>query len=163
AAGDYGRYKNPALNALFDQYGATTDPAKQHDLIKQVEKIMLEDVPGIPVTEGVAWYPHSPKHVGGWPTRDSQFAGRARRTQPGTSEGDRGGVRAEVERKRLSAVLRVPAQHFHRELWNVGHLFSGAGRGCHQAGTAVDTWPGRDGDDHRVRARHAARHAERLA
>ncbi|HYS97615.1 MAG TPA: ABC transporter substrate-binding protein, partial [Candidatus Dormibacteraeota bacterium] len=56
AAGDYGRYKNAALDTLFDQYGATTDPAKQHDLIKQVEKIMLEDVPVIPVTEGVAWY-----------------------------------------------------------------------------------------------------------
>ncbi len=77
AAGDYGRYKNPALDALFDQYGATTDPAKQHDLIKQVEKIMLEDVPVIPVTEGVAWYQYSTKDFAGWPTKDDQFAAPA--------------------------------------------------------------------------------------
>jgi len=77
AAGDYGRYKNPALDALFDQYGATNDPAKQHDLIKQVEKIMLEDVPVIPVTEGVAWYQYSTKDFAGWPTKDDQFAAPA--------------------------------------------------------------------------------------
>ncbi len=77
AAGDYGRYKNPALDTLFDQYGATTDPAKQHDLIKQVEKIMLEDVPVIPVTEGVAWYQYSTKDFGGWPTKEDQFAAPA--------------------------------------------------------------------------------------
>jgi peptide/nickel transport system substrate-binding protein len=77
AAGDYGRYKNPALDTLFDQYGATTDPAKQHDLIKQVEKIMLEDVPVIPVTEGVAWYQYSTKDFAGWPTKDDPFAAPA--------------------------------------------------------------------------------------
>ncbi len=77
AAGDYGRYKNAALDTLFDQYGATTDPAKQHDLIKQVEKIMLEDVPVIPVTEGVAWYQYSTKDFGGWPTKEDQFAAPA--------------------------------------------------------------------------------------
>ena len=77
AAGDYGRYKNPALDTLFDQYGGTTDPAKQHDLIKQVEKIMLEDVPVIPVTEGVAWYQYSTKDFAGWPTKDDPFAAPA--------------------------------------------------------------------------------------
>ena len=77
AAGDYGRYKNPALDALFDQYGGTTDPAKQHDLIKQVEKFMLEDVPVIPVTEGVAWYQYSTKDFAGWPTKDDPFAAPA--------------------------------------------------------------------------------------
>jgi len=77
AAGDYGRYKNPALDALFDQYGGTTDQAKQHDLIKQVEKIMLEDVPVIPVTEGVAWYQYSTKDFAGWPTKDDPFAAPA--------------------------------------------------------------------------------------
>ncbi|HYS98637.1 MAG TPA: ABC transporter substrate-binding protein, partial [Candidatus Dormibacteraeota bacterium] len=66
-----------ALDTLFDQYGATTDPAKQHDLIKQVEKIMLEDVPVIPVTEGVAWYQYSTKDFGGWPTKEDQFAAPA--------------------------------------------------------------------------------------
>jgi peptide/nickel transport system substrate-binding protein len=77
AAGDYGRYTNPAVDALFDQFGATTDSGKQHDLIKQVEAIMLEDVPVIPVTEGVAWYQYSTKDFAGWPTKDDPYAAPA--------------------------------------------------------------------------------------
>src|SRR5437773_2017387 len=77
AAGDYGRYKNPAVDTLFDQFGATTDSAKQHDLIKQVEAIMLEDVPVIPVTEGVAWYQYSTKDFAGWPTPADPYAAPA--------------------------------------------------------------------------------------
>jgi peptide/nickel transport system substrate-binding protein len=77
AAGDYGRYNNPAADTLFDQFGATTDSGKQHDLIKQVEKIMLEDVPVIPVTEGVAWYQYSTKDFAGWPTPQDPYAAPA--------------------------------------------------------------------------------------
>ncbi len=77
AAGDYGRYKNPAIDTLFDQFGATTNTAKQHDLIKQIEAIMLEDVPVIPVTEGVAWYEWSTKDFAGWPTQQNPYAAPA--------------------------------------------------------------------------------------
>jgi peptide/nickel transport system substrate-binding protein len=71
AAGDYERYKNPAVDALFDQFGATTDSAKQHQLMAQIAAAMLEDVPVIPVTEGVAWYEYSTKDIGGWPTENN--------------------------------------------------------------------------------------------
>src|SRR5215467_7687003 len=77
AAGDYGRYKNPTLDGLLDQFGQTTDQSKQHDLMKQVEKIVLEDVPIIPVTEGVAWYQYSTRDFAGWPTKDDPFAAPA--------------------------------------------------------------------------------------
>jgi len=77
ATGNYGRYKNPNVDTLFDQFGATTDSAKQHDLIKQVENAMLDDVPVIPVTEGVAWYQYSTKDFAGWPTKDDPFAAPA--------------------------------------------------------------------------------------
>ena len=77
AAGDYERYKNPAVDSLLDQFGATTDSAKQHQLISQVETFMLDDVPVIPVTEGVAWYQYSTKHIAGWPTPSDPFAAPA--------------------------------------------------------------------------------------
>ena len=77
AAGDYERYKNPAVDSLFDQFGATTDSAKQHDLMKQIEAVMLEDVPVIPVTEGVAWYEWSTKDFAGWPTQQDPYAAPA--------------------------------------------------------------------------------------
>ena len=77
AAGDYERYKNPAVDALLDQFGATGDSGKQHDLMKQIEAAMLADVPVIPVTEGVAWYQYSTKDFAGWPTKDDPYAAPA--------------------------------------------------------------------------------------
>ena len=77
ASGDYGRYKNPAVDTLFDQFGATTDSNKQHDLIKQIEAVTLEDVPVVPVTEGVAWYEWSTKDFAGWPTQQDPYAAPA--------------------------------------------------------------------------------------
>ena len=77
ASGDYERYKNPSVDTLLDQFGATTDSAKQHQLINQVEAFMLDDVPVIPVTEGVAWYQYSTKKIGGWPTPDNPYAAPA--------------------------------------------------------------------------------------
>lgn len=77
AAGNYERYKNPSVDTLLDQFGATTDSAKQHQLINQVEAFMLDDVPVIPVTEGVAWYQYSTKKIGGWPTPGDPYAAPA--------------------------------------------------------------------------------------
>jgi peptide/nickel transport system substrate-binding protein len=77
ATGDYGRYSNLAADTLFDQFAATTDSATQHELIKQIETIMLEDVPVIPVTEGVAWSEHSTKDFAGWPTSQDPYAAPA--------------------------------------------------------------------------------------
>ncbi len=77
AGGDYERYKNPSVDALFDQFAASTDSAKQHQLMSQIQKSMLEDVPVIPVTEGVAWYEYSTKSIGGWPTQSDPFSAPA--------------------------------------------------------------------------------------
>jgi peptide/nickel transport system substrate-binding protein len=77
AAGDYGRYSNPAADALLDQFAATTDSARQHELVNQLEAIMLEDVPVIPVTEGVAWYEYSTQDYAGWPTPTNPYAAPA--------------------------------------------------------------------------------------
>ena len=77
AAGDYERYHNAQVDSLLDQFGATTDSAKQHQLINQVEAFVLDEVPVIPVTEGVAWYQYSTKHIAGWPTKDDPFAAPA--------------------------------------------------------------------------------------
>jgi peptide/nickel transport system substrate-binding protein len=77
AGGDYGRYRNPAVDGLLDQFGGTTDTAKQHSLMSQVVGVMLDDVPFIPVTEGVAWYQWTTKGFAGWPTPADQYAAPA--------------------------------------------------------------------------------------
>jgi peptide/nickel transport system substrate-binding protein len=73
AGSNYERYKNPAVDALFDQY-ATASDADQVTIIKKIEKYMLDDVPVIPTTEGVDWFQYNTATIGGWPTKDDPYA-----------------------------------------------------------------------------------------
>ena len=73
ANSNYERYKNPAVDALFNQY-ATADDATQVSLIKQVESYMVKDVPVIPVTESVDWFQYNTSDIGGWPTQSDPYA-----------------------------------------------------------------------------------------
>ena len=77
ASGDYGRWKDDATDKLIEQFGATTDSAEQHKIMKQIQGIMLEQVPVIPVTESVAWYQYDTKAFAGWPTKDDPYAAPA--------------------------------------------------------------------------------------
>jgi len=43
-------------------------------IIHQVEKVMVDDVPYIPVTEGVDWFQYDTTHVSGWPTASNPYA-----------------------------------------------------------------------------------------
>jgi peptide/nickel transport system substrate-binding protein len=74
AATNFERYDNPAADLLFDGYAQTADPAMKKNIIGQLEKIMLTDVPVIPVTESVAWYQYNTAKFTGWPTKEDPFA-----------------------------------------------------------------------------------------
>ena len=74
AASNWERYSNPAVDKLIDEYGATTSVAKQHAIVKKLEAVMVNDVPVIPVTEGVDWYQYNTKSIQGWVTQGNAFA-----------------------------------------------------------------------------------------
>jgi peptide/nickel transport system substrate-binding protein len=74
ATSDYERYSNPATDALFTQYAATTSAATQQSVIDQVEQVMLGDVPIIPVVEAVDWYQYDTANLTGWPTPQDPYA-----------------------------------------------------------------------------------------
>ncbi len=74
AASNWERYSNPAVDRLIDRYGATTNVATQHAIIKQLEAVMVNEVPVIPITEGVDWYQYNTKDVTGWVTQSDPFA-----------------------------------------------------------------------------------------
>jgi len=73
AGSNYERYKNPAVDALFDQY-ATASDAEQVTIIKKIEKYMLDDVPVISTTEGVDWFQYNTADIEGWPTEQDPYA-----------------------------------------------------------------------------------------
>ena len=74
AASNWERYENPQVDALIEQYAATTDSAKQHQIVKQLEAVMVNEIPVIPVTEGVDWYQYNTKDLAGWVLKGDPFA-----------------------------------------------------------------------------------------
>ena len=74
ATTNWERYSNPATDKLFSQYAATTNTALQHQIVNQLEKVMLSDVPVIPMTEDVAWYQYSTSGFSGWVTQKNPYA-----------------------------------------------------------------------------------------
>ena len=74
AATNYERYSNPATDALFDQYAASTSSAQQHAIINQVEGVMLNDLPIIPVVQAVDWFQYDTTSLTGWPTPSNPYA-----------------------------------------------------------------------------------------
>jgi peptide/nickel transport system substrate-binding protein len=74
AGSNFSRYSNPATDALINQYATTTDPATQHSIVDQLEKVMLTDVPLIPITEEVDWYQYDTGSFSGWVTQSDPYA-----------------------------------------------------------------------------------------
>ena len=70
---NYSRFKNAASDALFNQYGGASH-AQQLQIIHKIEKLMVDDLPFIPTTEGVDWYQYDTTKIGGWPTQSDQYA-----------------------------------------------------------------------------------------
>jgi peptide/nickel transport system substrate-binding protein len=70
---NYSRFKSPAADALFNQYGAASH-SRQVQIVHQIQKIMVDDVPFIPTTEGVDWYQYDTTNIGGWVTQSNPYA-----------------------------------------------------------------------------------------
>jgi peptide/nickel transport system substrate-binding protein len=82
AGSDWERYSNPQADKLIEQYAATSDPATQHSIVKQLQALMVNDIPVIPVTEGVDWYQYNTKDLAGWVTKGDPFARPAAYVNP---------------------------------------------------------------------------------
>jgi peptide/nickel transport system substrate-binding protein len=70
---NYPHYSSASTDALFNQYPAASQ-SQQVQIIHQIEKVMVDDIPFIPVTEGVDWYQYDTTHFGGWPTQSDPYA-----------------------------------------------------------------------------------------
>ena len=74
ATTNWERYSNPTVDRLMDQYAATASSGKQHAIVKKLEAAMVNDIPVIPVTEGVDWYQYNTKSLSGWVTQSDKYA-----------------------------------------------------------------------------------------
>lgn len=74
AGSNFERYSNAATDKLIESYGNTTDPAQQHSIVSKLSKVMLSEVPVIPVTESVDWFQYSTANFTGWVTEQNPYA-----------------------------------------------------------------------------------------
>ncbi|HTU76491.1 MAG TPA: ABC transporter substrate-binding protein [Trebonia sp.] len=74
AASNWERYSNPATDKLLNSYATTTDTATQHQIVDQLQQVVLSDVPFIPVTEEVAWFQYNTGSFTGWPSPQDPYA-----------------------------------------------------------------------------------------
>jgi peptide/nickel transport system substrate-binding protein len=70
---NFSRFKSAATDALFNQYAGASQP-QQVQIMHQIQKVMVEQVPFIPVTEGVDWFQYDTSNIGGWPTASNPYA-----------------------------------------------------------------------------------------
>jgi peptide/nickel transport system substrate-binding protein len=82
ASSNWERYENPATDRLIEQYAATANPATQHEIVRKLEQVMVNEVPVIPVTEGVDWYQYNTRDLEGWVTPDNPYAQPAAYVNP---------------------------------------------------------------------------------
>src|SRR5215468_7275790 len=74
ASSNWERYSNSSTDALLNSYATTADPAAQHQIVDQLQQVMLKEVPIIPVTEEVAWYQYNTGKFTGWVTPSNPYA-----------------------------------------------------------------------------------------
>lgn len=74
ASGNLIRYRNSEVDAMLDELKAAVNEEERVDIIHQLEKVMMEDVPVIPIYHGGTWGLYSTKQVKGWPSADNPYA-----------------------------------------------------------------------------------------
>ncbi len=74
ASSNWERYYNKKADKLIESYAKTTSLSKQHSVVNQLEGLMVQDVPIIPVTEAVDFYQYNTKSITGWVTRGNPYA-----------------------------------------------------------------------------------------
>jgi peptide/nickel transport system substrate-binding protein len=73
AAGDNGRYSNPAAQAALAQFAGTTTASVQSDALSKLQTIMSTQVPVAPLLYGGAWSETSTRNYTGWPTPSNPY------------------------------------------------------------------------------------------
>jgi peptide/nickel transport system substrate-binding protein len=74
AGSNFERYSNAATDALINEYPTTTNATTQAQIVNELQKVMLQDVPVIPVTEAVDWFQYNTTTFSGWPTPSNPYA-----------------------------------------------------------------------------------------
>jgi peptide/nickel transport system substrate-binding protein len=74
AGSNFERYSNAQTDALINAYPKTTSTAEEHSIVNQLQQVMLQQVPVIPITEQVDWFQYDTGTFNGWVTKGDPYA-----------------------------------------------------------------------------------------
>lgn len=74
ANGDYERWSDPTTDQLLNQFITSNDPTVQQQAMSGLEKILVEQVPAIPLTNEPYWYEYNSTNFTGWPDPQHEYA-----------------------------------------------------------------------------------------
>jgi len=66
-------WQDASTDKLLDQYLSTADPAAQKQIVTSLEKIIVDQLPSIPLDYNVGWFEYTTTHVTGWPDETNQY------------------------------------------------------------------------------------------
>jgi peptide/nickel transport system substrate-binding protein len=68
------RWNDPTTDKLLNQFATSTDPTVQKNAIIGLQKIMVEQLPSIPLTNEPYWNEYTTTHFIGWPDASNPYA-----------------------------------------------------------------------------------------
>ncbi|TVT33469.1 ABC transporter substrate-binding protein [Amycolatopsis rhizosphaerae] len=71
---NYERYGDPAADTLLAEFKATTDPAKQKEIVNRLQQVVYDQLPAISLFYGGLWGLSSTKKFTGWPSEANPYA-----------------------------------------------------------------------------------------
>lgn len=74
APSNYERFHSTTVDNLLKQYSQTASSGTQHQIIKKIQQVMLQQVPVIPVLEGIYWFQYDTTQIVGWPTAQNPYS-----------------------------------------------------------------------------------------
>jgi peptide/nickel transport system substrate-binding protein len=74
AVSNWERWNDKTTDHLLAQYTQSLDPAVQQEALSGLQKIMVEQLPTIPLVESVNWYEYTTARFVGWPDQDNPYA-----------------------------------------------------------------------------------------
>jgi peptide/nickel transport system substrate-binding protein len=74
ASSNWERWSDPATDQLLNQYATSTDPAAQQTALAGLQKVMVDQLPSIPLVYGATWNEYSTARFTGFSTESNPYA-----------------------------------------------------------------------------------------
>lgn len=74
ASSNWERWSDPTTDKLLNQYATSADPNVQQTALAGIQKVMVEQLPSIPLVYGATWNEYSTRRFTGWPSADNPYA-----------------------------------------------------------------------------------------